>query len=175
MRLSFGMPSTKKNGKSGNSRATFSGGETSDHSSTCHSVSTETHVPALESPLPSSSSAPDPSTVLRLLLASEKSAASQSGIAGAYLHCLFFSSVPDDLRTPATIVLLGAECPSSRADRFCSFSLPLVYPPFFPWFRSDKCSDISNSCACRHLLVKLLPSILTSLGHLRATNRFRAV
>jgi hypothetical protein len=91
------------------------------------SISAETSVLAVESPTQSLSSAPDPARVLRLLLASEASDHSLSGIARAYLQCVLTSSVPDDLRTPATIVLLGAECPSCRADRF----LHVLSPPLF--------------------------------------------
>ncbi len=106
---------------------TSSVGDPALRSLTVCSTSAETCVLALESPTLSLSSAPDPPRELRLLLASEASDHSLSGIARAYLQCLLTSSVPDDLRTPAIIVLLGAECPSCRADRF----LHVFSPPIF--------------------------------------------
>jgi hypothetical protein len=91
-------------------------------SPTVCSALAETHI----SPPLSSPSDLAPSAVLRLLLASEASEHSLSGIARSYLQCVLTSSMPDDLRTPATIVLLGAECSSRRADRFCP---PSLSPP----------------------------------------------
>jgi hypothetical protein len=151
------MPSKKKNGKSGSSKTASSSGEVIDKSSTVHCVPTDSHVPPFELPHQPLSSALDPPIVLRLLLSSEKSPDSHSAIAGAYLRCLVTSSVPDDLRTPATVVLLGAQCPPSRADRCWTSFASLVYlpsaPPFPPSFMSRYLKlllvppPVSDACA----------------------------
>lgn len=115
------MPPKKKKGilsRPTPAACSASGGEATHASGTDRSNSNDSHDLPFESSPQLLPSTPDPSTVLRLLLASEASNHSIAEIARAYLQCIVTSSVPDDLRTPATIVLLGAECPSSRADRF---------------------------------------------------------
>ena len=116
------MPPKKKKGnhsRPASSALSSTDVEATASSPTACSAIAETHI----SPPLSSPSDLAPSAVLRLLLASEASEHSLSGIARSYLQCVLTSSMPDDLRTPATIVLLGAECSSRRADRFCPLSL----------------------------------------------------
>jgi hypothetical protein len=114
------LPQNKKDKKGKHrpaSASSSSGCEAPDISLSDRSIATNAKCPAFESPPQSLPSAADPPTLLRLLLASEASAHSHSGVASAYLKCLLSSSVPDELRTPAAIVLLGAECPLCRVDR----------------------------------------------------------
>ena len=121
------MPPKKKKGnhsRPASSALSSTDVEATASSPTVCSALAETHFsPPLSSPSDLAPSALAPSAVLRLLLASEASEHSLSGIARSYLQCVLTSSMPDDLRTPATIVLLGAECSSRRADRFCPLSL----------------------------------------------------
>jgi len=117
--LSWHMPPKKK--KANQSRPVASSSSASD-ATTGSSISSDARAPALESSPLSIQSAQDPSAILRSLLSSEASAAARSLVAHAYMQCLLASSVPDELRTPAFIVLLGAKCPASRVDRLCTFS-----------------------------------------------------
>jgi hypothetical protein len=123
------MPPKKKKGMLSRptpAACSASGGEATHASGSDRSNSNDSHGLAFESSPQLLPSTPDPSRVLRMLLASEASSHSIAEIARAYLQCIVTSSVPDDLRTPATIVLLGAECSSRRADRFCP---PSLSPP----------------------------------------------
>ena len=158
------MPPKKKKGNQSRPATAASSSSASD-AAMGSSISSDAHVPALESSSQSLPSVPDPSVALRTLLSSEASHEARSCVASAYMQCLLTSSVPDDIRTPAFIVLLGAECPAARADRLCTSSLrtfvsiKLRVHPF---------SGICNCCACRRLPVLLLPSILTYHVHSRA-------
>ena len=165
--LSWHMPPKKK--KANQSRPVASSSSASD-ATTGSSISSDARAPALESSPQSMPSALDPSAILRSLLSSEASAAARSLVARAYMQCLLASSVPDELRTPAFIVLLGAECPASRVDRLCTFSLLAQHHSSF-LLLVHPCLGIYNFCACRRLPVPRLPSTSMYREHSRAMNR----